>query len=620
MARGAPSPDVAVRREAIARSTLEKKGSRAGSARVRELAEAARKKLRDAGPISALKDFQQRRTLDKQKMDARLEDVFSTVDSVTGARSKTPEQQARFNRAEKAAKVARELVEKGYDKIDTADKPAIRTALSDAISIWPEGKAILDGVTDREAFLDEILKDPRMAETVGKVLEKTMSAEALVDKVTKAKAKAEEAKVRLDGKKTEEDRINVQLRDIQKKISDFSGPSRTKPEGGESFKKLKDLRETHSSDKATLVTVEQQLNQLNSRMNSIVSSRRADLSSSLESMQGEVTTLTEQAQNLRLRINQKEELEKEEGRLREQQENLEQQKAAVGSEIAQLTREELLARTDLTLATNERNAGEEAFAKNLEGVMREASMDYLQDRIQEAEEAQDKVIKEEIANAKSKEERDVLEGILNRWDKNKEVWTWRGKKTIKVFDKKQIGEDFSDLIAKGPEEVIKNMLTRGRTEDEAKEIMKNKEFVDEMQDKVVERLITRKLQTGKISKDEARRILESDWGKGMIDAALANKKEIADAFEKLRESGVMHGSVAEFLSTRSSFEIAGMLAAIFGVGLLGAGGAVGSAGLGALALGHGALGAGGMAAGGVMSSMGAGSVVGGGLAAGSENF
>ena len=204
-----------------------------------------------------------------------------------------------------------------------------------------------------------------------------------------------------------------------------------------------------------------------------------------------------------------------------------------------------MAQADLERARIIRGQSEQEFVDSLEDIYTEATVQWMEERMNEAEAAQRRIIERDRGAAGDPAERAIEDALLNRWDK--EVTRGlRKKHTEREFDKDKIDDDWDGLFARdgGPKAIMRRILVDAgftSVDGQIDDIMNNPEFVAKMQPKVVERLVTRRIQTGKITETQARFILDNDWGVGMIEAAIQNKKGVQEAIDKLRGDGVLKG-------------------------------------------------------------------------------
>jgi len=112
-----------------------------------------------------------------------------------------------------------------------------------------------------------------------------------------------------------------------------------------------------------------------------------------------------------------------------------------------------------------------------------------------------------------------------------------------VRNKKAIDRDYTQLLRSGPEDNIRSILaglrpTRGGLEarlttTEIDDLMKDPAFANTMSETYVTRLLANRIITKKIRPGEVNRITGSDWGKAMIDKAIATNADFRGNVERL---------------------------------------------------------------------------------------
>src|SRR3989344_4991852 len=150
--------------EAIARAIVEKTpaappppGSTAEkAARIREKAQLE-------SPRSALESLNARKPIEQTRTTNALDSAIGTERKQDGTRKLNTEQQRRFDEAQKTINLTRDYLEKGYDRLNLAQRGDVRRLVEQAIKAWPEANAVLSGMTptERQAAIENIiLKNP----------------------------------------------------------------------------------------------------------------------------------------------------------------------------------------------------------------------------------------------------------------------------------------------------------------------------------------------------------------------------------------------------------------------------------------------------------------------------
>lgn len=198
---------------------------------------------------------------------------------------------------------------------------------------------------------------------------------------------------------------------------------------------------------------------------------------------------------------------------------------------------------------------EASFLSKLKGVEGEAVRKYLQAELGKYEVTREEILKEHGDDA-------LAQGLQDRWNK---------KNKRNEFNKSTIESDFKTFINKGDqgltEIVVKTLVAGGMSEKEARaKIVNDKEFATKAKGDVVERLLTRRLQTGGINEGEARRIIDMPGGEDAIENAIAARAKYNGTLEKLKEEGLLKGEFVRKLKKLSNNRLVQVLMLLLGVG------------------------------------------------------
>lgn len=528
-----------------------------------EAAEKIRTTLSEKGPRSALEGLRQRKPIEQRGIGEVIDQNIGTERNVDGSKKRPAgsEIKRRFDEAQKYATLSKDFLEKGYDGLNTAQKGEVRQFAEQAMRAWPEADNLLSGMSpaDRQAAIEAVLKAPEYTAKVRSIFEGAIDpSKILPDTVSEIRTKFDDIKRREEEIKAGRIRSDSESNSIKAQLDQF------KTIGGIDGSKLSELK-----------NLERELPQLNIDLQSSRDrlETTSDLIKSLENLKtvatlrGEDITPIDQQVTLRRqdqrtfrrdieetngKINRKSALEQERETLEQKRQQLEGERTHLEEELKSLTQERIGAQADLASAQLTHNSQEQDFVDSLKNVFSEGTMQYLESKITEAEEVQRQLIEEEKARTVDPAEKAILDSLLSRWEKTKTIGIL-GKRTISELNREKIKKDFGNLMTGGPNQVMRDILIEegGMLAFEADAKLNDPAFVEKMQPKLVERLITRRIQTGKLTEDDARRIIESDWGKGMIDNAINNRKVISDALEKLGEKGVLRGGISEWIRKKS---------------------------------------------------------------------
>lgn len=196
---------------------------------------------------------------------------------------------------------------------------------------------------------------------------------------------------------------------------------------------------------------------------------------------------------------------------------------------------------------------EEQFNRQVENAFAVATRKYLNERVRQAvntlEELEPGYLTEEVATVRKA----MGEAIRTRWIRN-ETRTrgiFRRRVTEQVVSREVVERDFRRLIAEGPNGMLRELLggidvrypgtdenapTQRLTPDQIRELMGNDLFSDEMKKHFVKNVLANRILTSQIRPAEVHQIMEADWGKGMIKAALEKNSEFRNTITQLTDS------------------------------------------------------------------------------------
>jgi hypothetical protein len=196
---------------------------------------------------------------------------------------------------------------------------------------------------------------------------------------------------------------------------------------------------------------------------------------------------------------------------------------------------------DYNLAKLESDGHEAAFASKLKGVPETAVRAYLEDMTRKYEQAREALIKQNGDEQLSK-------GLADRWNfRSRSI----GRGKTGELNKDAVRQDYKDLVSNGPDAVvIRTLMAGGMGYDEAKAKLESDEgFAKRARHDVVERLLTRQFQSGKITTAELERITDNkEWGgPELIRRAIENRAQYLgnQDLETLKAAGLHSSEFAE---------------------------------------------------------------------------
>lgn len=575
------------------------------------MAAATRRQMEESGDRSAFKAMKEKRSVvDKAKSDP-------VIDQLKGADATGPLASVPYkDRAQNALHYCNQLIETGVFPTTKANGTALSTGEQEAsldyiISQISDIEAVKNRLgeyatdADRRTVLQQMLAKPEFAAKLKKLLEgKFDEANKLLEGgIDNAERELRAAQNKRDDANKAFEDTNIKMRAIEAR---FSGDKDNLVDPSKPFDPKSNpvdydqARDKLKLDKAPQVALQKSLE---TEMAAIKAGKgRRGRTEAV--VQGELDKVAANIQDYDLRL-----------------------EAITRYETlaAEAKRQEIVARD----ASNEFDDKEKAYnrinkpqdlVKELEGAMGEGAVDFLEEQLAKAQEAQAAYLDKAIAEAKDEKQKQFYEGLKLgyydiREDQGKflgvEVGKWFGReKKIRALklDKDAVNRDFTELLKSNPQEATKRFMegmvdrNTGKklyTKDEIDLLVKDKEFMQTAQQQYMEQIFALKMQTGKMTQGEAEIFQKMEGGTEALDAAVEMNAEAKRQLADLAGRGII-----ESASGRAFIKKYGLPALI---GLLFAGLLPG-------------LVAGGVAAVGAVASAAPEGVVAGGLAAGATAF
>lgn len=544
------------------------------------------------------------------------------------------------NRAEVSSRIAREILDRGYDGLTNDPRDGSvrepRTAqqkqrmLVDAcmraVRNWQEGRQIFENLTPEQqrARVEELfLRNPRalkiLSERFGEVYN---DANILKDEMGLAQDEFEKAD-KINNAKAEalqslKDRLQ-KIEDGEKRFlpgtMDYDALIRLRGESGswegQLAAKLAELEKLDRDLKAAYPKVEKinidetQTTDPNNP-NKILTNKRPVSSidqglatqiqkaeSRMDQLRREMATIQQQQAKLKG-------FEDEINRLNKERQDLKIAEAPLIEEAAKAELDWKEAKRKLDVARAKRAVDEERFANEATGMFQEAAVRYMEQEAKRYEAAQAKISKEAIANATKGDEEHIQKAMKNKWRKDEK----KGRRTVSKVNKSEIRAAYDQMIKEGSaESFVKKFMGQGvidaRTKYGAGSIQeqeeqrrlndrfKDSEFMKKMNAVVAQRLLETYLEAGgKFRKEDITLLNQTEWGDAVIEGALAQNGKSGPAIERLQKENAFQGSKGEFvkavLRNPNAYKTAGLgavgiLALLLGAPFLIAGGTVAGA-------------------------------------------
>lgn len=577
--------DALASQETLARAVLEQQAPATGATKEQKAAEKIREKLHSSdNPRSATEAIRQRQPLEKGRIDHLIDQNIGTDVKADGTKNRPTgsDVERRYEEATKHASLAKDFIEKGYDNLTPDQKKDARKIVEHTLTAWPEAQQVLRGATpqERKAISEALLSDPAYSAKVRELfLAGVEPGKAIVDQVVEKEKAYKEAKRIEDDKSMALKVINAEKTSVESNLREFELVSGIKrPKLDELDRLIVDMPNIQSELRSKI----SDLNEVKEELNLLANARRVLLSKGADAttVEGNIATVKTNKRNLEIEIEvlnqkvlRKDTLEQERSYLQARKKELDEAHDRLQEEKKNATEELHRAKSVLASAKNKRASQEQDFVDDLRNTFPEAAMQYLEERIQKAEEARRELITKQKDTQTDESEKQFYEGLLKRWERSTGL-----KKNGKMGfedDKVAIKEDWTELMQNGPENVLyKTLRAGGMPDSRAKELIKNPEFVSKHESEVVSALIAKRIEKGTLSEDEAKHILDSKWGTGTIQRAIESNNKVKTELENLKQAGIIGDSSPEgflaWLKKKSPAIIFAILAVILGAGALGA--------------------------------------------------
>jgi len=552
-----------------------------------QAAKSLREKAAEISPPNVLESLRERKTpIDQGKIDRINNNNIGTEKNPDGSKKlDAPAERRRLRDAKTYETSVKNFLEKGYGGLTAGEQREIRTKFEQSIRAWPEADKLLSSLStiQQEEWLAELIKDPKFAAKVRSVFDASLEA-SVPELSSEIKTRLETAQAQEANKNAEKTKNANDKTTVNNGLEQFTDRSSSGGAKGAKFAELERITNNLPTLTSDLDTKQDQLAEATDRIRDLERTRAIALQkgidittidSELGTKRSESRMLQREVSRINETINKKSVLEAEKAGLENRRQTLEAEETRLKVEVDGIVRQRIAAEAEYASAKMTREGQEQGFVDGLRNVFSESAYQHIIEKATSLKEAQDQLVKDEIARTPDPADKAILAGMLDRWDKTKIVGIL-GKRTIKVIDGVQTKLDWDKCMfdMKGrPLEIMKEMLTQNGISDvEADRKLADPAFVEKWQPRVLERLTTRRIETGKLTMDDARRIIENPtWGKAIIDTAIKNRQDIRNALVDLEGKGILRGGIAEYLRNKSSGSKWKFLLILLGITALGVG-------------------------------------------------
>ncbi|MBP6882612.1 MAG: hypothetical protein KBC15_03620 [Candidatus Levybacteria bacterium] len=487
----------------------------------------------------------------------------------------TTETKDRYEAADKSFKFAQDFLKKGFvagsEGMTAAEMDIYReAALNSILKLWPEAEQAMEGVgqAEREQMMDRMLRSPLFSEKM---------KEALQTAVDFGK-KGKEIDPELVRKKTEAELELQRLADKKKSLEALHGHSEvlfipgsiaTEVAAGKNMDHEYDVLGVDIEDldnKAKLAAIKAKAartraSQYKNAADVLDRNRENDSADAFEieaaGFESEAKKLTAKRKDIEAYRKSLSDHGSTESHSQDQLDELEHKMRLAQTNLLRI-------QADYNLAKLESDGHEAAFASKLKGVPETAVRAYLEDMTRKYEQAREALIKQNGDEQLSK-------GLADRWNfRSRSI----GRGKTGELNKDAVRQDYKDLVSNGPDAVvIRTLMAGGMGYDEAKAKLESDEsFAKRARHDVVERLLTRQFQSGKITTAELERITDNkEWGgPELIRRAIENRAQYLgnQDLETLKAAGLHSSEFAEKVKALPKNRLIQLLLLLLVVGTL----------------------------------------------------
>ncbi len=606
--------------EALGKALVVENRAAASTPRIVDVARRAAKAAQEGNYRQGLEGIRSP-NMDSQKAQEKIEQIGKR-NRATGKRERpagTPEA-GRYARAEEIRILAEEFGQKGYDSMTDPQKKSLREmvlkeamrvpVIADQLRQINAGMPANPNDPDLRAYAERLLRDPSIVQKAREGHVAVSENQSLLvgngedlaeDEFEVAKIAEKSAKEALDEATRRKALVDTQMKMFE--IDKATGLPALGAKSAERIRELKnkgDLNKNHeqySHEVEDLVKRRDVLLHVQASVgiqpesttvtakgvSTTTQGRSIDkINEDLEALQEQLNIARENAAKAQAEIDELQRLEAREKELIEDQTRLKSDEEA--KDLAHKTAQiETAKRTrQLGDAIKLRQSQEEDIARAFEGILPKAVTELLGDQITDVAAKVDDEMVKAADEAKTADQKAIYTLMDATW--NREVSgirrLWKGRREI---NSDVVVSDYSLLLKGGPEAVVRKLLGSryvgpGASAD-LDSLLKDGSLVEAVGKDVVKNLLAKKFLSSGIDSVDVDIIGSSQWGEGMIEAAIAHKDVLAGNLAKLQEAGLLdRGGIMQRLRKNPSWLL--LLLGLAGVGGLafGPGGAlIGSA-------------------------------------------
>ena len=526
--------------EAVARRPEKPEGFKSETARK------LRERVDTEHPRTLLEELRQRKPVENPKAQHLIErNIAATENSANGTVKRSPDAERRFEEAKKWNNLTQGLIERGIDAISPEQQKLAIEQIKAVLQRIPQAERLWWGLSVEQINeeIRQLLKDP---DFIAKVRERrtdaTDESQLITIDLAGAQSTLERSLLKKGNAQTELDRDSGELSGITAELERFQDRTAIGGKKGDLFEQLEAINTQMPALQSRLQELQNATGDINSRL-AILEDERANFRRKGKDTT-ETTRAIEEAKQERERssaeivgimttVGRKEFLEQRKAELLTRRGELEGQQVKLGQNLEEANLEYSEAQATSETVARDRRFAEEEFVAGIKNILRDATNDYLDEKVALNEPTLSIMLDEEAKQTTDKAEKVFFTGIKSRnvarpqrqrvggifGIGTREIWV-PGKLKTEVID-----SDYQKYLETGnPVPLVRAYLETGRdpetgeplTSDEINTKLADREFIQKFGTRVIEEMLRARLKSGEITENEAQIIVDHEWGAAPI--------------------------------------------------------------------------------------------------------
>lgn len=588
--------DVLEDQESLARAILEQDPRSVVTEKEKRIHE-LRKALQEGSPRSATEAMQSR-ALDQDQIDkanerairaSRDENLLEKRDEKGKKIRDEDKLTERIESSQSASALANDYL-RSFDRLETSQKDQIVAKVrQELVELWPPAAELLrSGVVNERDVIVNLLRDPKFAEKVKTRLEGLVqSAQKIPEMPQEIMDRIKEAERKKEKLGSEIKKKDDEIGEYQKVIDDFlsrsPGSKGKELEGLPSEETLiNEISEWESNKKKYERKIEDerdgQRSQTQYSKTSGISAEEKkgyieaaqEHEKTAKGYRKDIEGLDDQIRDNHKKLEKRRTLEQQKAEAERKKKEVEEQKELLETEKSNTEIALHKAKADQNIVMYDIEMQEKTYEKEMGNIFKNATQEYIMERITDAEDKVNEILKKEKDKAESDSKKGFFDMLQKRWIREYPS----GNGQIKKIENKKdvIQADFNALMRGGPDQLMESILRAQEpslSDEEIEKMMKDEEFKKDAQAKMLERIVAKRMQVGSLTSGEAEKILDSEWGASLINKAYENNPKMKAQIDDLREKGIVRGKLSEWMRNnkgKTGMIIALLLLLLTGVG------------------------------------------------------